>query len=265
MIAEHSQCTYSVWCWWQAGLGTMVSIVVIPIIISIVCCCCCWLCQCMLYMVTNCMISTYVKDCDSCLWLVCMKLLNSASLGIQKCRAFSLSQMMDICLLSYHLMLVVHRGLNFPLDLDRCKGYRSILYTPFWLVLVGSITSCSCLSYDILLMHEFQWSPLYTFTPLYSAQLLFRCLLTFVLSQMSFINLSLSSFALFFTCFLFCRLCCFTFLYALFSANFLVLMDIHCFLLCGPLCVAISWNGADVCLSVCLSVCHVSYLVNGAR
>ena len=36
-------------------------------------------------------------------------------------------------------------------------------------------------------------------------------------------------------------------------------------LLCGPLCVAISWNGADVCLSVCLSVCHVSYLENGAR
>ena len=26
-------------------------------------------------------------------------------------------------------------------------------------------------------------------------------------------------------------------------------------LLCGPLCVAISWNGADVCLSVRLSVC----------
>ena len=33
---------------------------------------------------------------------------------------------------------------------------------------------------------------------------------------------------------------------------------IHC-LLCGPLRVAISWNGADVCLSVCLSVtCHIS-------
>ena len=30
-------------------------------------------------------------------------------------------------------------------------------------------------------------------------------------------------------------------------------------LLCGPLRVPISWNGADVCLSVCLSVtCHIS-------
>ena len=39
----------------------------------------------------------------------------------------------------------------------------------------------------------------------------------------------------------------------------------YAMLLCGPLRVAISWNGADVRLSVCLSVCHVSYLENGAR
>jgi len=41
------------------------------------------------------------------------------------------------------------------------------------------------------------------------------------------------------------------------TAQLLVLLNL--LLLCGPLRVAISWNGADVCLSVCLSVtCHIS-------